>query len=236
MSELSIVIPCYNPPEGWEKNLVDQAQGFQNYLGREFQLILINDASSKGIEPDSIDYIQKQFPKFRYLSYETNHGKGYALRYGVKELDKGLIIYTDIDFPYTFGSMKAILESLESGKDVAVGTRDNIYYESTPARRTLISKFLRWTFRVVFRLPITDTQCGLKGFNQAGKEVFLQTRIERFLFDMEFIALSSRTKSIDMEAVTVKLRSNIQFSKMSMKILLTESVNFFRIFWLTHFK
>lgn len=236
MAALNLVIPCFNPPENWAEDLIAHSKAFREFLQQDFSLTLINDASSKGLYDVSIQLLRDNIDDFQFITYTKNHGKGYALRRGIEQIKEGNILYTDIDFPYEFESMKAVLAALDEGSDIAVGTRNDLYYENTPTKRTLISKFLRWMLRRVFRLPITDTQCGLKAFNQKGREVFMQTRIERFLFDMEFIALSSRTEGITMRPVAVSLRSNIQFSKMNMKILITESVNLFRIFWLTHFR
>lgn len=236
MASLNLVIPCYNPPKNWAEDLIARNKAFHEYLNQDFALILVNDASKEGMDKVSIQLLTDNIPDFQFITYDKNHGKGYALRKGIEAIDHGNILYTDIDFPYEFESMKAVLDALEAGSDIAVGTRNDLYYESTPTKRTMISKFLRWILKRGFRLPITDTQCGLKAFNQKGRAVFMQTRIERFLFDMEFIALSSRTKGIIMNPVAVSLRSNIQFSKMNTKILITESVNLFRIFWLTHFR
>ncbi len=236
MASLNLVIPCYNPPKNWAEDLIARSKAFRDYLNEDFSLILVNDASQEGVDEASIQLLKDKIPGFQFITYDKNHGKGYALRQGMAHIDQGNILYTDIDFPYEFESMKAVCDALSAGSDIAVGTRNDLYYENTPTKRTLISKFLRWILRRVFRLPITDTQCGLKGFNQKGREVFMQTRIERFLFDMEFIALASRNKGITMDPIAVRLRSNIQFSKMNTKILITESVNLFRIFWLTHFR
>jgi len=236
MQALSFIIPCFNPHTGWEKVFLKRAIELQDQIGRDIHFILVNDASDQGVENQHIQQLKEHFPSLTYLSYDKNRGKGYALRTGVETVSEGLIVYTDIDFPYKKESMAAIVEALESGQDVAVGTRDDVYYTNTPKRRTLISKVLRWMLKVVFRLPITDTQCGLKGFNQKGRDLFLQTRIERFLFDMEFIALASHTKGVKTTPVSVTLRDDVVFSRMNARILLTESINFFRIFWLTHFR
>jgi glycosyltransferase involved in cell wall biosynthesis len=232
---LNIIIPCYNPFPGWEKELVKNCLDFKVWYKEDFSLILVNDASSRNVSREHIDYLRQRIPHFYYHSYDTNRGKGYALRTGAGPVQEGYILYTDIDFPYEKESMLRILRALEEGSDIAVGTRDDMYYENIPKRRTLISKLLRWHFRVVFRLPITDTQCGLKAFNQKGKEIFMKTRIDRFLFDMEFIALASRRKNITMKPVAVKLRNDVQFSRMNARILLREAFNFFRIFYLTRF-
>jgi glycosyltransferase involved in cell wall biosynthesis len=227
---LHIVVPCYNPHEGWEVQLCNHFSDIKQYLpAYQIHPVVVNDASSTGIGEAQLQYLHQHLPNVTYITYPVNHGKGYALREGIKGIEDGLILYTDIDFPYEYESMVKIVQSLEGGSDIAIGTRDNEYYENTPLKRKWISKVLRFVFKVVFRLPITDTQCGLKGFNQRGKKVFMSTSIERFLFDMEFIAIASKTKTVKMEPVFVVLRSDVVFSKMNLKILTGEFWNFIKI-------
>lgn len=233
---IHIIIPCYNPHDGWELELAAHVKDFTAYLQRDIRLVLVNDASQKNVTETAIQFLTDKIPGFTYISYPENKGKGYALREGSRAIGEGIVLYTDIDFPYTFESMRAVVAALDNGTDVAVGTRDEVYYENTPKRRTIISKILRNMFRVLFHLPVTDTQCGLKGFNLRGKEVFMQTRINRFLFDMEFIALAAKRKDIRLDAVPVTLRNNIHFSRMNAKIIVTELYNFVRIFFLTNFR
>ena len=95
-----------------------------------------------------------------------------------------------------------------------------------PPFRKALSLFLRWVLRNVLRLPITDTQCGLKGFNRQGREVFLKTRINRFLFDLEFVQLVARNKALMAKPLEVTLRDDVTFSKVNLRVLATESLNF----------
>jgi hypothetical protein len=76
------------------------------------------------------------------------------------------------------------------------------------------------------RLKVKDTQSGLKGFNQKGKEIFLKTKIPAFLFDMEFLVLASNAKNIRISWIYVELREGIHFSSMRLKTILTELANF----------
>ncbi len=78
-------------------------------------------------------------------------------------------------------------------------------------------------------MPVSDTQCGLKGFNTNGKEIFLKTTIDRYLFDFEFIFQCSRKKSILLKTVPVQLKDNVVFSNMKLKILMQESLNLIRV-------
>jgi hypothetical protein len=69
----------------------------------------------------------------------------------------------------------------------------------------------------------------LKGFNQRGKEIFMQTSINRYLFDLEFVFLSARKKAI-IKTIEVQLRPEVTLSTMNWKILLQEGGNFLKIF------
>lgn len=196
--------------------------------GVEIDLILVNDGSTRHIGEAQINFIRESISSFHYINYSENRGKGYALRKGVSAAKNDLIIYTDIDFPYTDDSFLAIYEGLLDGFDVVPGHRGRAYYDKTPFLRKLISKFLRWTLKTFLRLPTDDSQCGIKGFNQVGADVFLDTQIDRFLFDLEFLKLSAKRK-LKIQKAPVELKPNIVFSSVSLTILARESLNFIRV-------
>ncbi len=150
------------------------------------------------------------------------------MRQGVAAVQTDLTIYTDIDFPYTEESFLNVYEGLCAGFDVVPGHRGEAYYSKTPFMRKIISKFLRWTLKTFLRLPTDDSQCGIKGFNKIGASVFLDTQIDRFLFDLEFIKLASKRK-VKFQKVEVTLKPNVIFSKVNGKILAREAVNFIKV-------
>lgn len=224
----TLVLPCYNPPANWEKNVVESVQSLTNQLGFCPHLIIVNDGSTRNIEPSMVDYIRRALPSFEWISYAQNRGKGYALRQGVSKSQTDLVIYTDIDFPYLETSFIHLYATLKQGFDVVPGHRGNEYYAKTPFMRKLISKFLRWSLKAFLRLPTDDSQCGIKGFNRKGAAVFLDTRIDRFLFDLEFIKLASKRK-LAVKTAEVELKPDVVFSKVSLRILMRESVNFLKV-------
>lgn len=225
---LSIVLPCYNPVAGWADNVVDSFNRIKQQIPN-CELILVNDGSPN-IDTNILQNIGSKTSDLTVLSYVTNQGKGYALRHGVSAARGELIIYTDIDFPYTHHSFLKIYESLtQQQADVAMGVRGEAYYTHLPQARVHISKLLRWFIKTFLRIPTDDTQCGLKGFNQKGKAVFLQTTINRYLFDMEFIFIAAR-KKLNIKTVEVDLRPEVELSTMNSKILIQEFGNFLKIF------
>ena len=225
--ELSLVLPCFNPPDHWERIVVECTKSLEEKLGFTIDLIIVNDGSTKNVGAELYAYIKSNVTQVKFLEQKTNAGKGQALRTGVQHADGKTIIFTDIDFPYTEESFLKIYAGLQNNS-VALGHRSPDYYAHTPLFRKMISKSLRFALKSFLRLPTDDSQCGIKGFNQEGKKVFLETQINRFLFDLEFIKLISKRKlsSINIE---VELKPGVVFSKVNMKILAKESFNFMSI-------
>ncbi len=226
-------MPCYNPPTGWAKNIIESLQRIKQLLPQvEVHLILVNDGSSTVIHNSDIALLQGAIPHFQYIPYTPNRGKGFALRKGVSMSTHEYCIYTDIDFPYQEKSLVELFHLLEEEQcDIAIGIKNEAYYKHVPPMRIRISKFLRWLIRTFLRISITDTQCGLKGFNAKGREQFLQTTIDRYLFDLEFVYRTDRNKDLEMKAMQVELKPGVIFSKVNWHILWEEGKNFLSILW-----
>ncbi|RTQ47599.1 glycosyltransferase [Hymenobacter gummosus] len=229
--QADLVLPCFNPPAGWAANLVACMRGLHARLpDTDFTVYVVNDGSTRPPTPADIELLQQALPRFQYLSYAPNQGKGHALRHGVAQSRSPLCLFTDIDFPYTEASVAAVYQQLRQQHcDVAVGVRDATYYAGVPAVRTGISRALRFCTRYLLRLPVSDTQCGIKGFNEQGRALFLRTQVERYLFDLEFLYQAARVPGLRVEAVPVQLKPGVIFSRMNPRILLTESVNLLKI-------
>ncbi|MEO9533503.1 MAG: glycosyltransferase [Crocinitomicaceae bacterium] len=228
---MTILLPCYNPPKDWEKQVKLSMEVLREALKSkvgQLDLVVVNDGSTDNCSQYHAAYLKENIENATLVSYENNRGKGYALREGVKTIKTDLIVYTDIDFPYEEESVLAVAEKLLEGADVALGHRGKDYYDKTPWFRKVVSKTLRWVLKTFLRLPTDDSQCGLKGYNQLGAAVFLKTKIDRFLFDLEFIKLAARRK-LKIEKVVVELKPNIVFSKVNTKILLREFWNFLAV-------
>jgi glycosyltransferase involved in cell wall biosynthesis len=225
------VLPCYNPQPDWEHKIVKAYQSIVHHIGNDrVSLYIVNDGSTSGISQAQIDFLKTSIPSLHFLSYEVNRGKGCALRTGVRATQGYLCIYTDIDFPFEEESFLKVYNALCADEaDVIAGVRDATYYKKVPSLRIVISKTLRFFTRTFLGMKVSDTQCGLKGFNPKGKAIFVSTETDRYLFDLEFIHKASNTKSVKIESVLVELKDGIVFSKMNSKILMTEGASFFSI-------
>lgn len=192
---------------------------------------LVNDGSKSGIRQEDIQFLSDKIGGFTYIDSPVNQGKGGALRDAVQQTTGKWVIYTDADYPYLIANAVEMFRLLSSDTaDVVVGVRDEQYYDQLPLGRKIFSLSLKVMNYLFFpQLKVKDTQSGLKGFNQKGKEVFLKTRIPAFLFDMEFLVLASKRSDIRIQWIYVQAREGIVFSTMRAKTILTELYNFISI-------
>lgn len=143
-TDIDLILPVYNPDEGWELTVVSKYKELEVlWKHADIHLYVVNDGSARGFEKVVTDYIRQNIPEVHILSYSINHGKGFALRKAVSACNSDYILYTDHDFPYTLDSMSRVLEMLQRGVDVVVSTRDKAYYDCLPFSRRLISRFVR---------------------------------------------------------------------------------------------
>lgn len=228
-NDIDIVLPCYNPPNGWEQGVIRNIKTLQDLSDTfYFRVIIVSDGSQHGYEPEVIEALEQSVPDITIIDYQPNRGKGYALREAVRQGQSPYTIYTDYDFPYTKESLIRVLDSLASGADVVVAVRDKNYQKNLPSFRKFLSISSHLCNNWVLGLKITDTQGGLKGFNRAGREIFLTTRINSFLFDTEFIYKAQKQK-MNIQAVPTRIREGVNISDMGLKVMRRELQNFISI-------
>ncbi len=227
---VDLVIPCYNPPADWPERVAGHFEAVGQALRDltpNLRLIVVDDGSLPPIPQSVVTRLKARIPNLLWMSYPDNQGKGHALRVGVAAAQADFYIVTDADFPYTPESIRRVLEVLLKAGGIAAGNRRADYYAHVPPFRRWLSQNLRFWLRTVLRQPVDDSQCGLKGFDEAGKAIFLQTTIRRFLFDLEFLLLAA--KQLNVTPVPVELRPGVVFSRVNWRILATEMGN---LLWL----
>ncbi len=226
----SLVLPCYHPPKDWEQNVCSSYRSFCSRVGGDVELVVVLDGDNIAATNDALSVIEKNIPNLKIVKYSENRGKGYALRKGVGVATGDIIIYTDIDFPYTMDSMWAVYDGLNKNEyDVGVGVKNDAYYAKVPRVRRMISRFLRFLIRLFLSMPVTDTQCGLKGFIRPVATLFIATTIDRYLFDLEFVRNCFNGKKFRVKAIKVDLNENVRFRSMDYRILFPEMANFIKL-------
>ena len=195
---LSLVIPAYNE----ESRLLPSLQRIDEHLSTRpycSELVVVDDGSTdrtpellRGFAPTAPDRVQ-----VRLLSHDRNRGKGAAVRTGCLAAQGECVVFTDIDLAVPVEEVDRVLERLEAGADVVVGTRLHPGGEDMRSSQPLLRRLAGRLFVLVRRLVALpehhDTQCPLKGFRRpAAQRLFAAQRLSGWAFDVEILYLANR--------------------------------------------
>lgn len=157
-SDLSIIIPVYNEERILKKNILAQ----YDYIKKcdrinRFELIIIDNGSSDETAGIAIS-LSKLIPSIIKSSSLKDRGIGIALNSGIKISRYPLIYFNAIDNPFRFEDLENFL-TLVNEFDIAFASKnhpDSVY--QGPLVRKLLSKMFMITIKILFHLPLTDTQ------------------------------------------------------------------------------
>jgi len=206
MAHISIIIPSYNSSEALLKNL-PYLKKFLNKEKLEAEVIIVDDGS---VDEGATKEVVEEFG-FRYLGYQMNMGKGYAVRKGIEKASGDYIFYTDADIPFEGDAILTILHYLKVKEfDLAIGDRSlesSEYFSKVSTKRKFGSGVFTFIVGRFVTTGITDTQCGLKGFRkEVAQDIFGVSLINSFTFDVELIYIALK-RNYDIKKVPVTLRS-----------------------------
>lgn len=232
---IGFVIPAYNPVLKWASNVEKRLSEIKALLkDADFDIILVisPDGSKRGHSQDEINVFRQSsvIKDLIHLEIGENKGKGHAVRMGLRSCNADYYIYTDWDFPFTNESYVDVINwLLRDDIDIVLPFRKN-YISHLSWFRHILSRLSQIANKFLFMLPSSDTQAGLKGFNNDGKAVMLSTTLDTYLFDTEFIVMSVKRR-LRVKVVDVDIRDGILLSSMKIKVVFVETVNIFKILY-----
>ena len=234
--KLDILLPLYKPQGDWENNIINAVTNLKKALAPEgeIHLYITNDGAPDSFYPaESLQRISDAADgKFSFLKYEKNRGKGYSLRHLVSHADGDYMVYTDGDFPFGWEVVAQCFKELIKGSDVVMGRRDNSYGKALSPFRKCLSGGLKLLNIMLCGLPpeIQDTQAGLKGFNRTGRDAFLKTEVDTFVFDTEFILIAHH-RGLKISPVPAKIRPGLKLSSMGIRVMFRELLCLAGVLW-----
>lgn len=186
---LSVVIPAYNEAERIGHSL-NEVINYLNAQAYTYQVLVVDDGS-KDSTYDIVTEAVTREKNLSLLHYDSNRGKGYAVRYGVLRSHGDFVLLCDADLATPIVEVENLLTALRSGSDIAIGSRD-IPGARLERRQSVLREMggkLFNRFVQAIAVPgIRDTQCGFKLFTQtAARNVFRRCRINDYAFDVEVL-------------------------------------------------
>jgi glycosyltransferase involved in cell wall biosynthesis len=228
--KLTIILPVYNPHEGWEKRMISVLNNIDAaFRDVEYYVTIVNDGSTHDISFFIENELIPAFPNLKYFSYQENRGKGHAIRYGLKYSFSDYYIYTDFDIPFGIHSLRETYDALVKGKNnLVLGKRGFSYLKSLPPRRFALSLGFMCLNAIQTGFRVPDTQAGLKGLDNKTRLLFLSTKTNGFVFELEFIikCLEAKTKYTKIKVIPDK---GIKLTNFGSQTIRQELDNYLRI-------
>jgi glycosyltransferase involved in cell wall biosynthesis len=186
--KLSILIPAYNEDERIVDNLKETCRIFKE-AGWKFEIIVVDDGS-RDQTLKHLKQAAKQFPQIKVKRHFRNFGKGRTLKFATRFATGEYIAFLDADLELHPRQIFDFFKIMEKTKaDVVVGSKwhpDSVM--NYPPTRGIISRIYYFGVKLLFGLPIRDTQTGLKLFKaNVLKEIFPLVLVKKYAFDLEIL-------------------------------------------------
>jgi dolichol-phosphate mannosyltransferase len=172
---VTVVLPTYNERE----NLSDIASAI---TAHGYRLLVVDDSSPDGTG-EIADGRARENPAVSVLHRESKEGLGPAYRAGFdRALAEGAetIIEMDADFSHDPADLPRLVEAVEQGADLAIGSR-YVPGGSTPDwpwTRRFISKGGNLYARIMLGVPTRDATAGFRAFRDSALRVLPYERAE----------------------------------------------------------
>jgi glycosyltransferase involved in cell wall biosynthesis len=204
--DLTIVLPAYNEAARLPMSLPVLREHLAKRSGST-EVIVVDDGSTDDTVRIGTDLL-RGIPLAGVYKLGAHAGKGAAVRAGVARATGHNIVFMDADLATDLEFLDPLVAALDD-VDVAIGSRSApgaITSGVTPSSDAA-HRLFNTLSRSLTGLPITDFQCGFKGFRAStGRLLFQLIRERGYAFDVELIALADRL-GLDIREVPIHWRA-----------------------------
>jgi dolichyl-phosphate beta-glucosyltransferase len=214
----SFVIPAYNEANRLTATL-DAIALLPACLLGQCEIIVVDDGSTDGTAEVARAFFAPHCPVSVYCL--PHRGKGFAIRQGVSVAQNEIVVLCDADLRESMHEVLALIETLRSGADIAIGSRWLNCVDMNcrqPLFRRISSRVFNLVAGHILALPFKDTQCGLKTLTrEAADRVFPLLSLDGWGYDLELIhvALTLRLRVEEVNLDLIHDYSDSHFRQLS---------------------
>ena len=199
-ASVDVVIPVYNEEQALPRSIERLTQFLGENLPNPWRIIIADNASIDGTRAVS-EGLTQHYSEVNYF-YLPQKGRGRALRATWLASDADIVSYMDVDLSTDLGHFPKLVEALESGHDIAIGSRLSRKSQVTRAfKREFISRSYNLLIKSMFFTPFPDAQCGFKALTRETAQAIVPAiENNNWFFDTELLIIAAhrgyRIKSI----------------------------------------
>lgn len=206
---LSVIVPAYRKSRTIRRDL-SRIESVLKQIRYDYELICVVDGK---VDRTFQNARKINSAKLKVVGYETNKGKGYAVRYGMARAKGDLVAFIDSGEEIDPNGLSLILEHMEwYNADIIVGSKRHPASQvSYPFKRKVISTLYQLFVFFFTGLNVRDTQAGLKIFRREVLErVLPRLMVKRFAFDLELLTVARRLGFKRIFEAPIKLKYNFK--------------------------
>jgi dolichyl-phosphate beta-glucosyltransferase len=162
--------------------------------GFDFEILVVDDGS-RDRTAEIVAKTASEDRRIRLIRNDSNKGKGFSVRRGVRDSGGDMILLCDADLSTPIEEFENLLPHLESC-DLVIASRslpDSEVVVHQPFYREFMGKIFNVFVQLIVVRGMIDTQCGFKLMTRAvADDVFEYTQIDSFSFDVEVILIAKR--------------------------------------------
>ncbi len=234
---VSVVMPAFDEASLLEASLEETVSSLRQ-LGCSFEVVVVDDGS----DDDTLAaarHAAVRLPEVRVITNGVHAGKGAALRRGVSETRGDLVLFVDADLEVHPRQLALLYGALVAADaDIVIGSK--LHPESQteyPLSRRVLSHGYHRLVRLLFRLPVRDTQTGLKLFRRRVLDDVAPLLVERrYALDLELLVTAHRFgyRIVEAPVVTTRRRAFPRIGARDVRGVFFDTLAVWRRTYVTH--
>jgi len=197
---LTILIPAFNEENILEisvNKIFKKLYQFEN----EFQVLVINNNSNDETENLCLS-LQRKYDKFFFIN-EPLQGKGNAVKSGLKNALYNNILILDADLSVSIDQFDINWIQKNNTNICLNGSRYKGEVIGSPLQRSVSGKIFSFIVKMLFDLPVDDTQCGFKFISYSEpKKIAEKMTVGNFAYDIDLL-LVLKNLNVEIQEVPV---------------------------------
>jgi glycosyltransferase involved in cell wall biosynthesis len=189
---VDIVIPVYNEEKDLPRSILALTDFLRHNLQNPWRIVIADNASTDSTRSVSEMLCQKH-PGVHYF-YLPKKGRGLALRAAWLDSTADIVSYMDVDLSTDLVHFPQLVEALESGYHIAIGSRLSRGSLVTRSfKREFTSRSYNLLIRSLFFTSFQDAQCGFKALTrQAAQAIVPSIKNNNWFFDTELLIIAAK--------------------------------------------
>jgi len=189
---VDIVIPVYNEEQALPRSIVILADFLKENLRNPWQIIIADNASTDSTKSVS-DMLCERYSGINYL-HIPQKGRGRALKAAWLDSTADIVSYMDVDLSTDLAHFPQLIDSLNEGFHVAIGSRlSKGSRVKRSLRREVVSRGYNLLIKSMFFTPFQDAQCGFKALTrQAAQAIVPHIKNDNWFFDTELLIIAAK--------------------------------------------